>query len=137
MASIIIGGVFVGLYTLIGGIDAVIWTDVIQTIVLLLGGLFALYIIIDLLPGGLGQILDVASEHGKFAFSEWKDGKAEPVDWGLALSTKTGTMMLLFGLTVWLTEYSANQNTVQRYCAASSTRAWRASSSFTRISRVS
>ncbi|MDX1334542.1 MAG: sodium:solute symporter, partial [Gammaproteobacteria bacterium] len=118
VASIVIGGVFVGLYTLIGGIDAVIWTDVIQTIVLLLGGLFALYVIVDLLPGGLGQIFDVASDHGKFAFSEWKDGKAQPVDWGLALSTKTGTMMLLFGLTAWLTEYSANQNTVQRYCAA-------------------
>jgi len=122
MASIVIGGVFVGLYTLIGGIDAVIWTDVIQTIVLLLGGLFALYVIVDLLPGGLGQIFDVASDHGKFAFSEWKDGKAQPVDWGLALSTKTGTMMLLFGLTAWLTEYSANQNTVQRYCAAKSTK---------------
>ena len=94
----------------------------IQTIVLLLGGLFALYVIVDLLPGGLGQIFDVASDHGKFAFSEWKDGKAQPVDWGLALSTKTGTMMLLFGLTAWLTEYSANQNTVQRYCAAKSTK---------------
>jgi len=120
IASILIGGLFVGLYTLIGGIDAVIWTDVIQTVVLVLGGLISLFVIVDLLPGGMGQIIDVASSHGKFAFAEWQDGRAQPVDWGLSLSSKTGTMMLLFGLTVWLTEYSANQNTVQRYCAAKS-----------------
>lgn len=122
VASILIGGLFVGLYTLIGGIDAVIWTDVIQTVVLVLGGLVSLYIIVDHLPGGMGQILDVASSQGKFAFAEWQEGRAQAVDWGVSLSSKTGTMMLLFGLTVWLTEYSANQNTVQRYCAAKSTR---------------
>ncbi|HBS13459.1 MAG TPA: sodium:solute symporter, partial [Alcanivorax sp.] len=32
----------------------------------------------------------------------------------------TVTMMLLIGLTNWLTEYSSNQNTVQRYCASRS-----------------
>jgi len=97
-ASIIIGGLFVGFYTLLGGIDAVIWTDVIQTIVLLLGGLASLYIIVDLLPGGLGQILDVATSEGKFAFAEWKNGKPQAEDLSVALSSKTGTMMLLFGL---------------------------------------
>jgi SSS family solute:Na+ symporter len=120
MTSIVIGGLFVGGYTIIGGIDAVIWTDVIQTIVLVLGGLLALWIIVDQLPGGLGQIFEVAGRDGKLAFSEWVDGEPRVIDWGLSLSTKTGTMMLLFGLTIWLTEYSANQNTVQRFCAASS-----------------
>ena len=120
LTSILIAGLFVGLYTLLGGIDAVIWTDVIQTLVLVLGGLISLYVIVDQLPGGLSQIFEVASSHGKFAFAEWQNGVAQPVDWGLSLTSKTGTMMLLFGLTIWLTEYSANQNTVQRYCAARS-----------------
>jgi SSS family solute:Na+ symporter len=35
---------------------------------------------------------------------------------------KTGTMMLILGLVMWLTEYCASQNTVQRYCAAKSTK---------------
>ena len=35
---ILIAGMVVSAYTIIGGIDAVIWTDVIQTLVLLLGG---------------------------------------------------------------------------------------------------
>lgn len=120
--SIVISGGFVALYTIIGGIDAVIWTDVIQTIVLVCGGIFCLWIVVDQLPGGFAQIFEVASREGKFAFAELKDGVLEPVSWDLSLLDKTGTMMLLMGLTVWLTEYSANQNTVQRYCAAKSTR---------------
>lgn len=119
---IIISGVFVALYTIIGGIDAVIWTDVIQTVVLVFGGIFCMWVIVAELPGGFAQIFEVASREGKFAFAELKDGVLQPVSWDISLLDKTGTMMLLMGLTVWLTEYSANQNTVQRYCAAKSTR---------------
>ena len=117
---IVVAGVFVALYTILGGIDAVIWTDVIQTIVLVLGGMFCLGVIVHELPGGLGQILSVATADGKLAFAELTDGKLEPVSWGLSLQHKTGTMMLLLGLTAWLTEYSANQNVIQRYCASKS-----------------
>lgn len=119
-ASILLGGVFVAIYTIVGGIDAVIWTDVLQTIVLMLGGIFCIVIIIDTLPGGLDQILSVASEHGKLAFAELKEGELVPVEWSLSLQDKTGSMLLLMGLTAWLTEYSGNQNTVQRFCASKS-----------------
>lgn len=118
--SIILGGVFVALYTIVGGIDAVIWTDVLQTIVLMIGGLFCLAVIISSLPGGLEQIITIASEQGKLAFSELRDGQLVPVEWSFSLQDKTGTMLLLLGLTAWLTEYSANQNTVQRFCASKS-----------------
>lgn len=118
---ILITGVFVSTYTIVGGIDAVIWTDVIQTLVLVFGGIVCLYIIVDLLPGGFTQILDIAARDGKIAFSELKNGELKPVSWELSWLDKTGTMMLVFGLTGWLTEYSSNQNTVQRYCAAKST----------------
>ena len=118
--SIITGGVFVAVYTIVGGIDAVIWTDVLQTIVLVVGGLFCLAVIISNLPGGLEQIISIASEHGKLAFSELRNGQLVPLEWSFSLQDKTGTMMLLLGLTAWLTEYSANQNTVQRFCASKS-----------------
>jgi len=118
--SIILGGVFVAVYTIVGGIDAVIWTDVLQTIVLLLGGIFCLAVIIMSLPGGLEQIFSIATEHGKLAFSELRDGQLVPIDWSFSLQDKTGSMLLLLGLTAWLTEYSANQNTVQRFCASKS-----------------
>ena len=124
-ASIVLGGVFVAVYTIVGGIDAVIWTDVLQTIVLMIGGIICLIVIIAHLPGGMEQVFSVASEHGKLAFSELKanaSGNSQliPVDWSLSLQDKTGTMLLLLGLTAWLTEYSANQNTVQRFCASKS-----------------
>lgn len=118
--SIILGGVLVAVYTIVGGIDAVIWTDVLQTIVLVIGGLFCLAVIISSLPGGLEQIITTASEQGKLAFSELRDGQLVPVEWSLSLQDKTGSMLLLLGLTAWLTEYSANQNTVQRFCASKS-----------------
>lgn len=121
-AAILLCGVIVGAYTIIGGIDAVIWTDVLQTLVLLFGGILCLWLVLDMLPGGLGQVIDTASAAGKLSFSEWRNGEPVPLDWHLSLSSKTGTMMLLIGLTAWLTEYSSNQNTVQRYCASSSMR---------------
>ncbi|WP_372758120.1 sodium:solute symporter [Litorivivens sp.] len=117
---IVLAGIFVAVYTVAGGIEAVIWTDVIQTLVLLLGGIACLWVIVDLLPGGLGQVLSTATEHGKLGFSEWQNGELEPVSWDISLLNKTGTMMLVLGLVNWLTEYSSNQNTVQRYCAAKS-----------------
>src|SRR5690606_9351534 len=45
VTAIVLSGLFVGTYTILGGIDAVIWTDVIQTIVLLLGGMACLWVI--------------------------------------------------------------------------------------------
>ena len=36
---VIAAGVFVSFYTVVGGIEAVIWTDVVQTFVLILGGI--------------------------------------------------------------------------------------------------
>lgn len=119
---IVIAGVLVASYTVIGGIEAVIWTDVIQTIVLLLGGLVCLIIILDYLPGGMGQVIQAATDAGKLGFSELKAGELVPVSWNITLDSKTGTMMLLIGMTSWLTEYSSNQNTIQRFCASESDR---------------
>jgi len=109
---IVIAGIFVGFYTIVGGIHAVIWTDVIQTIVLTLGGAICLLMVVTQLPGGLSEIIAVASEADKFSFAEYRDGQLQ------TLQEKTATMMLFIGLTIWLTEYSCIQHTIQRYAAA-------------------
>ena len=44
-------GIAVATYTILGGLEAVIWTDLIQGIALMAGGLVCLPIIIGLLPG--------------------------------------------------------------------------------------
>ncbi len=118
LVCVVLAGIFVAAYTIMGGIDAVIWTDVIQTIVLFLGGAIVLGVIIYAIPGGLGEIISVASADGKLAFTDWVDGHAEEVSWGLSLKNKTGLMMLILGLSVWLQEYGTNQNLIQRYAAS-------------------
>ena len=117
---IVIGGGVVAAYTILGGFSAVVWTDVIQTIVLLAGGLVCMFVILLALPGGFTQLLDVAITDGKLAFAELRAGELVPVNWDVTLFSKTATMMLLIGLVSWLTEYSSNQNTVQRFCASRS-----------------
>ncbi|NRA98123.1 MAG: sodium/solute symporter [Planctomycetes bacterium] len=125
IACILVGGVFVALYTVVGGISAVMWTDVIQTIVLAGGGLLCLGVVIHKLPGGIDQIIEVGSAADKFSFAELRDGTLQPARWDFTLQSKTAMMMLVLGLTNWLYEYSTIQYTVQRYAASRSTRAAR------------
>lgn len=109
---IVIGGVIVGFYTVLGGIEAVIWTDVVQTIILLLGGLLCLGIIIYDLPGGISQVIEIGNKFDKFS----------PGPISFALDERTFLVVVLLGVVNFTTEYSSNQNVVQRYIAAKSTR---------------
>ncbi len=118
--SILLMGVVVSLYTVMGGIEAVLWTDVMQTITLIFGGLFILAVIVIDLPGGFGQIIEIANANNKFAVAELSNGTLQHVPWKLTLSDKSGLMMLLVGLTVWLQEFGTNQNVIQKYAAAKS-----------------
>lgn len=108
-------GVFIGFYTVVGGIDAVIWTDVVQAVVLALGALLCLVIIVQQLPGGLGQIVEVANTHNKFNLGK--------LDWDL--SQRTFATAMLLGIYTWITLLATDQTYVQRYAAAESTRAAR------------
>ena len=120
VVSVLLAGILVAVYTIVGGINAVIWTDVLQTIILVLGGIVILIIIVTAMPGGLSQIFEIANGDNKFAIAELTNGRLNPVTWGFSLSEKTGLMMLFVGLTVWLQEYGTNQNVIQRYAAAKS-----------------
>jgi SSS family solute:Na+ symporter len=108
----IAGGIFIGFYTVLGGIEAVIWTDVVQTIILLGGGILCLVFIIYDLPGGFSEVFRVGAENHKFSLG--------PISW--ALNDRTFFVMLLLGAINFTTEYSSNQNVVQRYLAAKSMR---------------
>ncbi len=119
---IVVAGVFVALYTVLGGIDAVIWTDVIQTVVLASGSLLCLGIIVHALPGGFGQILEIAEAHDKLSLGSFVDGTLVPLGWGFDLGAKTAPLMLLMSASFFLTEFTTSQHYVQRYCAARSLR---------------
>jgi len=120
---ILIGGGITAYYTVVGGIEAVIWTDFVQSVILTAGGLLVLSVIIARLPGGFGQLFSVGSGDGKFMLGDLDltDGKLHQAPWGLALGHKTVLMLALVGIFQWLGEYTTNQEVVQKYCAAKST----------------
>lgn len=107
---IILGGAFISFYTVAGGIEAVIWTDVVQTIILWFGGIFCLFFIFFKLPDGVSQMFSMAAADNKFSLGsmEW--------DWG----SRTFYTMAITGIFGWLGMYATNQNVVQRYIAAKS-----------------
>ena len=123
IAACIIGaGLFVTAYTLIGGIEAVIWTDVIQSLVLVVGGIVCLVVIGMHLPDW-SSAWSAAWQADKLSVGAQVNGAFVAPDWTFTLSEKTITMMLCLGLIHWLTEFCGNQNTVQRFIAARSERA--------------
>ncbi len=109
---IIAVGVFIAFYTIAGGIDAVIWTDVVQAVVLWGGGALCIACILLQIPGGFGQIIDVASAHDKFSLG--------PMGWDPG--ERTFWTVSLLGVFTWLRVYASDQTIIQRYVAASSTR---------------
>src|ERR1039458_8185580 len=63
---VIVGvGMVTILYTLVGGLEAVIWTEVLQGIVKIIGVFVVLGVLISIMPGGAGAAFQLASEKHK------------------------------------------------------------------------
>lgn len=108
---IIIGtGICVTAYTFLGGLVAVIWTDAIQTIILIVGAFVCGAIMVFSLPGGLGELFQVASESNKFSLG----------DYGFSLTESSFWVVLVYGLVINLQNFGIDQNYVQRYVASKS-----------------
>lgn len=103
-------GVTVTLYTFIGGIVAVIWTDAIQTIVLIVGALSCAVIMVAVLPGGTAQFLEIATAHDKFSLGSF----------GPSLATSTFWVVLFYGVVINLQNFGIDQSYIQRYLASKS-----------------
>lgn len=115
---ILIGGIVTSFYTITGGIEAVIWTDFFQSFLLWFGGFAILYVAVSHIDGGFATIFKVASEDSKFMLGDLNQaGELVKAPWGFSLTEKTVLMMLVVGLNNWLTEYSSNQNVIQKYVA--------------------
>lgn len=104
--SILLMGVLCIIYTMMGGIEAVIWTDVVQTLVLLGGALFSLYLIVSRLDMGGAEMVAIGRESGKFF---------ENIDWSWDLLSGTAWTILLGSLFHNMFSYTASQDVVQRY----------------------
>jgi solute:Na+ symporter, SSS family len=113
--SIIIMGVTTIFYTYLGGMQAVIWTDLIQFVVYLLGAIVAGGFILWLLPDGFTSVMQAGSGANKFRM----------IDLSLDLS-KNYTLWagVLGGAVFSMASHGADHIMVQRYlCARSLTEA--------------
>ncbi len=121
---IVLAGIITALYTVFGGLNAVIWTDAIQTVVLVGGSLIILAILIGTIDGGLLEVFRTAWIDHKLSFYDLNTatGQLEPSRWGLSLTHKSVSMMMIVGLTGALGDFATNQVNVQRYIAAGSAR---------------
>ena len=109
---IVATGALVTFYTLLGGIEAVIWTDVAQSLVLSLGALLVLAMLLFGMPEGPGQLFDIAAREGKFSLGSL----------ALDFTTSTFWVVLLYGVFINLNNFGIDQSFVQRYHTARSDR---------------
>jgi SSS family solute:Na+ symporter len=108
---ILFTGLAVTIYSFIGGVTAVIWTDALQACVLMAGTVVCLGVLAAGLPAGVPQAVSTAFADGRFSL-----GSLDP----LTLSAATVWVVLLYGITLNLQNFGIDQSYVQRYIAARS-----------------
>lgn len=66
VVAVLVIGVATIVYTYLGGMTAVIWTDVIQLVVYVAGAVVAAALLLDRIPGGWSEVARVGSAAGRF-----------------------------------------------------------------------
>uniref|UniRef100_H0X6K4 Solute carrier family 5 member 5 n=1 Tax=Otolemur garnettii TaxID=30611 RepID=H0X6K4_OTOGA len=106
-ASLLSTGIICTFYTAVGGMKAVVWTDVFQVIVMLSG----FWVILGrgaTLVGGPQHVLQFAQNHSRINLMDFDpDPRRRYTFWTFVVG----------GTLVWLSMYGVNQAQVQRYVA--------------------
>lgn len=105
---IVVLGIAIIFLTFLGGMEAVIWMDVIQGLLLIVGGLICVVMLLFLPEGGPATVFSVAKEFDKISFG--------PYDWDF--KQLTFIVMALNGVFYAIQKYGTDQTIVQRYLTA-------------------
>lgn len=89
--TVLVMGVITTLYTFLGGMKAVIWTDVLQVFVMIGGALFAMTWMIHG-AGGLGAVVHTALADHKTHMFDWSFDFSIPNVWTYVLLLIVGTL---------------------------------------------
>ena len=108
--SILCTGTLTTAYTALGGMKAVIWTDVMQFVVLFGGQVLIFCVAVSRIPHGLKGVYDLGMAGGKIELSLSLDPSDRDTLWGL----------LLGGAVINLVQLATDQVSVQRYLTATS-----------------
>ena len=120
---IILTSIGIIVYSMMGGLKAVIWADAIQGIILIGGALLCLGILMFSMPEGPMQTFELAANSpmgNKFSPGAFTDD----------LTTSTFWVCLIYGIFINLQNYGIDQNYVQRYHAAKTDKAAKFSALF-------
>ena len=102
---IVFTGLIVAGYSMLGGISAVLWTDAIQGIILIVGAVVCIAFMFFSMPEGPSEVFKIAAEHNKFNLGSFS----------LELNKPTFWVVLVYGVFINLQNFGIDQNYVQRY----------------------
>ncbi|WP_423736327.1 sodium:solute symporter family transporter [Chitinophaga caseinilytica] len=103
--SILLMGAVSLFYTVLGGIEAVIWTEVVQVIILLAGALLALVLIPMSLTSDGAAVSRTLAQYDKLKLFDFR----------FDFSSATFWVVIIGGFTLNLIQYGCDQTVVQRY----------------------
>lgn len=107
-AVVITGGATL-VYTFFGGMNGVLWTDLVQFVIYILGAAVGLWVLLAKLPGGFSELLAVGGAAGKLRFFEPAFDLSEPYTFWAGI---------FGGVFVALGSHGVDQLMVQRYLCA-------------------
>lgn len=106
-----VSGACIILYTMLGGMEAVIWTEVAQGVIKTVGALVVLGIVILGMENGFADIIVIGHADGKFSLGSFSLSD---------FSSSTFWVVFLYGFFINLNNFGIDQNYVQRYHTAHS-----------------
>lgn len=108
----LITGTCIIIYTVLGGIEAVIWTEVVQGIIKTLGAIIIFYLLLTNIEGGFEKIIHMGNEQGKFSLGTFDFNFIDSTFW----------VIFFYGVFINLNNFGMDQNYVQRYHTTKSSR---------------
>ena len=102
---IVLMGLVTIIYCTMGGVEAVIWGDVVQGLILVGGAIFAVIYLAVNTEGGVSAYIDIALENDKFRLFDWSNSWSQATWW----------VIIIGGIANNLISYTSDQTVIQRY----------------------
>jgi len=110
--GIVLMGIMATAYTVMGGLAAVLWTDVVQYVILVGGAIWVAVVLVIRVPGGVQGIIDVGQAAGHIQGAGWE----------LSLTAMSVPVVAVSFFLQMMQDYGTDQVTVQRMLAVRSRR---------------
>ncbi len=110
---VLVTGVVTTCYTLMGGLKAVIWTDVPQLLIMM-GGIFVVILVaVYKIDGGFREVFEIAHQHGKFDYFNFSTDLTD---------TYTIWSGIIGGTFLIISQFGTDQSEMQRFLSVNSLR---------------